>query len=93
MACASVLGDSGRCPRATSDCSRCVIASRFAEREAALAPACPRSAPPVVKQTAVGHLVGQAVLEGVLEIGEEPRFVEELGGLKLGQAPAQRLLG
>src|SRR5262245_35462590 len=43
-------------------------------------------APPILEQTAVGHLVSESMLEGVLEIWKEPRLVEELGGLKAGQA-------
>src|SRR5262249_5547208 len=51
------------------------------------------SAPPILEQTAIGHLVGESMLEGVLEIWKEPSLVEELGSLKPGQAPAQRVLG
>ncbi len=40
-------------------------------------------APPLVEHAAVGHLVGERVLEGVFEIGEEARLVEELGGLQM----------
>jgi hypothetical protein len=36
--------------------------------------------------------VGQRVLERVLEIGKEPRLVEELGGLEIGQGAAQIVL-
>ena len=49
--------------------------------------------PPLLEQTAVGHLVGQGVLEGVLALGEEARLVEELGRLEVRQAAVQRLLG
>src|SRR5499433_2487019 len=41
----------------------------------------------------VGHLVRQRVLEGVFEVREEARLVEELGGLKMTQSPAQVVLG
>src|SRR5262245_3012019 len=51
------------------------------------------STPPVLEQAAISDFVGQGMLEGVLKIREEPRLVEELGRLKLGQAPAQRVLG
>ena len=34
----------------------------------------------LLQQGAVGDLVGERVLEGVLEIGKEARLVEELGG-------------
>ncbi len=50
-------------------------------------------APPLVEHAAVGHLVGERVLEGVFEIGEEARLVEELGGLQMREPCAQRLLG
>ena len=50
-------------------------------------------APPLLEQAAVGHLVGQRVLEGVLEVGEQARLVEELGGLQVGEAAAQLVLG
>ena len=45
-----------------------------------------------VQQRAVGDLVGEGVLERVLEVGEEARLVQELGGLQVGQRPAQRFL-
>ena len=49
--------------------------------------------PPLLQETAVGHLVRQGVLEGVLTLGEEPRFVEELGRLEMREATMQRRLG
>ena len=49
--------------------------------------------PPLLQETAVGHLVGEGVLEGVLELGEEAGLVEELGGLQVAEAAAQLLLG
>ena len=49
-------------------------------------------APPVLEQAPVGHLVRQRVLERVLEVRKEPRLVEELGGLEVGEAAAERLL-
>ena len=49
--------------------------------------------PPLLQQAAVGHLVGEGVLEGVLALGEEARLVEELGGLQVREAAVQRLLG
>ena len=48
--------------------------------------------PPILEQAPVGHVVGQGVLEGVLEIREEPRLVEELGGLEVARPAAERLL-
>ena len=47
----------------------------------------------LAEQAAVGHLVGQRVLERVLGLGEEARFIEELGGLQASQPTAQVLLG
>ena len=46
-----------------------------------------------MEQAAVSHLVGERVLEGVLEIGEELRLVDELGRLQAGQAAPQLVLG
>ena len=43
---------------------------------------------PVVEQPLVGYLVGQGVLERVLEVREEPGLVEELRGLEPGQRGA-----
>ena len=42
-----------------------------------------QGAPPLLEQALVGHLVGERVLERVLEVGEEARLVEELGGLEV----------
>jgi hypothetical protein len=42
----------------------------------------------IVKHAPVGGLVGQRVFEGVLEIGEMARLVEELRGLEVCQARA-----
>ena len=52
-----------------------------------------KRAPAVLEQAPVGHVVGQRVLEGVFEIGKEPRLVQKFCGTKLAQAPAQCLLG
>ncbi len=49
--------------------------------------------PPLLQQTAVGHLVGQGMLEGVDLVGEEARLIEELRRLEVRQAAMQRLLG
>ena len=49
--------------------------------------------PPLLEQAAVGHLVRQGVLEGVVLLGEEPRLVEELGRLQVRQTAVQRRLG
>ena len=47
---------------------------------------------PLLQETAVGHLVGEGVLEGVCEIREEAGFVEEFGGLQVAEPAAQLLL-
>src|SRR4051812_36352543 len=52
-----------------------------------------QSTSPLAKQTAVDDLVGERVLEGVFEIGEQRCLVQELGGLEAGQALAQLALG
>jgi hypothetical protein len=39
----------------------------------------------IVKEASVRDFMSQRMLESVLEIGEEPRFVEELGGLEMGE--------
>ena len=46
----------------------------------------------LVEEAGVRHLVGQRVLERVLEIRKEPRLVEKLGGLEIGQGAAQIVL-
>src|SRR5712691_1650887 len=50
-------------------------------------------APPLLKQAAVRHLVGQRMLERVFEVGEELRLVEELRRLQAGEAAAKLILG
>ena len=47
---------------------------------------CVSALPALVGQTAVGHLVGQGVLEGEFTLGEQPRLVQELGGLQVVEA-------
>ena len=49
--------------------------------------------PALLEEAPVGDLVSQRVLEDVLEVGKEARFVEELGALQVGQPAAQRVLG
>ena len=49
--------------------------------------------PTVLEQAPVGDLVGERVLERVLEIREEARLVEELGRLEMRRAPAKLVLG
>jgi hypothetical protein len=48
---------------------------------------------PLLQETAVGHLMGEGVLEGVFALREEAGFVEELGGLQVAETAAQFLLG
>ena len=50
-------------------------------------------APSLLKQAAIRHLMGQGMLEGVFQLGEKARFVEEFGGLQAGEAAVDRLLG
>ena len=49
--------------------------------------------PPLLQEAAVGHLVGQGMLEGVLALGKEARLVQELGRLQVRQATVERCLG
>ena len=49
-------------------------------------------AAPLLQQAAVRDLVGERVLEGVLEIREEPGLVEELGGLQVVEPATERLV-
>ncbi len=46
-------------------------------------------APARLREAAVSDVVGEHVAKGVLEIGEEPRLVEELAGLQRGELPRQ----
>ena len=48
--------------------------------------------PPLLEQTAVGHLVGEGMLKGVDLVGEEPGLVEQLCGLEVRQAALQCFL-
>src|SRR5215469_15804933 len=52
-----------------------------------------QSAPPVLQDAPVGRLVREGVLEGVFEVREDARLVQELGGLKTTQRPTQVVLG
>ena len=45
------------------------------------------------QHAAVGHFVGQRVLEGVLEVGEETLLVHEFPGLQRTETLVQQLLG
>ena len=52
-----------------------------------------QGAPPLLEETAVGHFVGEGVLEGTLACGKKPGLVQELAGLEVGKATAQCLFG
>jgi hypothetical protein len=49
--------------------------------------------PPFVQQAAVGYLLCEGVLEGVGQLGEQTRLVQELGVLEIREAQAERLFG
>ena len=49
--------------------------------------------PPLVQQAAVGDLLRQGVLEGVGQLGEQTRLVQELGVLKMREAHMEGLFG
>ena len=46
----------------------------------------------LAQEAAVGHVVGERVLEGVLDLGVEPRLVQQLGRLQPRKALAQGAL-
>ena len=48
--------------------------------------------PLFLQEAAVGHLVGQGMLEGVFTLGEQTRLVQKLSCLELRQATMQHLL-
>src|SRR5499427_9893907 len=52
-----------------------------------------QSSPPVLQDAPVGHLVRERMLEGVFEVREDARLVEELGSLEMTQSPTQVVLG
>ena len=43
-----------------------------------------QSPPPLLQEAFVGHLLGEGVLEGILELGKEACLVEEFRGLQSG---------
>jgi len=45
--------------------------------------------PPLLQEAAVGHFVGEGVLEGILAPGEEPCLVQELGRLEVHETTIQ----
>ena len=53
-------------------------------------------APPLVRENPVGDLLGEGMLEGVLDLGKEASLIEELSGLQVSEAVPDlflRLLG
>src|SRR5262249_51018574 len=51
-----------------------------------------KRAAPVLKKASIGYVVGQGVLERVLEVWEQPRLIEKLAGLEGGETAAERFL-
>ena len=49
--------------------------------------------PPLLEEAAVGDLVGEGVLEGVLALGKEARLVEKLGRLEVRETTVQDVFG
>ena len=49
--------------------------------------------PPLQQKAAIGHLVCQSMLEGVLRLGEQAGLIQELCRLQVRQAAVQRRLG
>src|SRR5215469_12648957 len=49
--------------------------------------------PSLQQETAVGHLMRESMLEGVLEVGEERGLVEKLRCLQTGQLSTYLMLG
>ena len=49
--------------------------------------------PPLQQEAAVGHLLGEGVLEGVGVLGKEPRLVEKLRRLEVRQGTVQGVVG
>ena len=47
--------------------------------------------PPLLEETAIGHLLGQGVLKGVDQLGKQIRLIQELGVLEMREAQAERL--
>ena len=46
--------------------------------------------PPLLQQAAIGHLLGEGVLEGIGEAGSS-RLIEELGGLEMAEVREESL--
>ena len=43
-----------------------------------------------MRETSIGHLLGEGMFEGVFDVGKETRFVEELRRLQVRQATVER---
>ena len=50
-------------------------------------------APPLLQQTAIRHLMGEGMLEGIGVLGKQAGLVEELCCLQMCQTTVQRLVG
>src|SRR5262249_51976783 len=48
---------------------------------------------PLLEETVISHLVRQGVREGEVALGEQPRLVQELSRLQMGEAAVERRLG
>jgi hypothetical protein len=51
-----------------------------------------KGAAPIVQKTAVGDVVGEAMLEGVFDLGKAARFVEEISRHEVPETVAELLL-
>ena len=49
-----------------------------------------QSPPPLLQEAAVGHLMRQGMLEGVLRVRVQTRLIEKLGGLQMCEAVLHR---
>src|SRR5262245_49028285 len=52
-----------------------------------------QDAPPLLQEAPICDLVGEGVLEGTFALREEPRLIEKLGSLQVGQAALEHRLG
>jgi hypothetical protein len=52
-----------------------------------------QDAPPLLRETVVGHFLGEGVLESIGAIRKESGLVQELSGLEVGETSLQRRLG
>ena len=66
-----------------------LLGPRSGERLEGLDDAGMQRPPPLQEETAIGHLVGEGMLEGVGRLGEQTCLVEELRRLEVGQAAVQ----